>query len=333
MKDINLGQFVSSFFKIDFARKNQSQAAGFNPELYSLESQLQQQDDIQRSFEQSRLNINKDIDQAKTQLAKLDNPSKTVLLKELLNLPKDIKDFVTIMSEEPQLLEAELLPQNTLLLAKSIDMSKLAQFIQENGKEALSKLFQMIANYNQLGTSIKSSQLNELTTVINACVSAAGEKPTQLLKNVMLLYLPWLPLTDGNAFKLEIEERTGAKSSRDDSITILISTINFGNVQVFLSKPDKSSINVEITCSKDFPVEKCKLAINEEAVNYNVQSTISESVIEEAENKTKDPQLQISMKVSPGVNPFLILMANSVIKVIIAIDNLDNVRQARKEML
>lgn len=98
MKDINLGQFVSSFFKIDFARKNQSQAAGFNPELYSLESQLQQQDDIQRSFEQSRLNINKDIDQAKTQLAKLDNPSKTVLLKELLNLPKDIKDFVTIMS-------------------------------------------------------------------------------------------------------------------------------------------------------------------------------------------------------------------------------------------
>lgn len=329
MKDINIGQFVSRFFNQDFAKKSSAPVENFNLQPKAMpERQVNTQEIIAKQL----FNLNQDITNTRAQLAQLNNLDKNLLLKDLFNLPKDIKDFLLMMSDtnSKALSNQEI---TNLLTNGSLDLSKLMLFIQQNGKEALSKLFQMVANYNQLGATVKQDQLSELTALINACVAGAAEKDSQALKTMMLLYLPWLPLTDNKAFKLEIENSIGAEASRDDSITILISTINFGNIQVLLTKPDKCSIGVNITCSQEFPVEKIKLAISEEAVNYNVQANISESIIEKADNKIQDSQLQISMKVSPGVNPFLILMANSVIKVITAVDNADNIRQARKEML
>ena len=51
------------------------------------------------------------------------------------------------------------------------------------------------------------------------------------------LYLPWLPLTDPNAFKLEItqEGQDGGLSS-DDSVSILITTENYGNAKADIYK-------------------------------------------------------------------------------------------------
>lgn len=334
MKDINLSQFVYSFLKIDLPKKNPPPVDRFNVDPYSLESMLAQQDDIQKSIQQEAAKANREINPAKAQLAQLNNSGKTVLLKELLNLPKDLKDFVLMMSTNTEAEVVDTKQLMNLLMTNSMDLSKLAEFVQQNGKEALSKLFQMIASFNQLGTSIKSSQLSELAAVINACVSTAGEKPSQLLKNIMLLYLPWLPVGDQNAFKLEIADANGGESgSADDSITILISTVNFGNIQAVLNKPDKNSINIFITCSNEFPAKEIEKALKIESTNYNVQTGILVETKDSLTKEFENAKTQVSMNVSPGVNPFLILMAGSVIKIIIALDNSDSLRQTRKEML
>lgn len=329
MKDINLGQFVSRFLSFEFTRKSQAPVENFNMQSkFVPEKQVNSQEIIARQL----VNINQDINATRTELAQLNSLDKNLLLKDLFNLPKDLKDFLLMMTDtEAKMLTSQDL--TNLLANSSLDLSKLMLFIQQNGKDALSKLFQMIANFNQIGASVKQDQLSELTALINACVATAGEKDAQALKTLMLLYLPWLPLNDNKAFNLEIDKFNGAEGSRDDSIIILISTVNFGNIQILLSKPDKNAININITCSKEFPVEKFKISMNEEAVNYNVQASISANVIEDTKKEIKDSQAQISMKVSPGVNPFLILLANSVIKIVTAIDNSDKIRQARKEML
>ena len=61
----------------------------------------------------------------------------------------------------------------------------------------------MIAKYNQAGLNIKGEQLNDLAKLISIVSSATGSE-VQALKTTMLMYLPWLPLTDPNAFKLEV---------------------------------------------------------------------------------------------------------------------------------
>ena len=333
MNIINLGQVVYNFLRIDIKNKNQQIVQDPHLDPFSYESMMEQQDNLQNSVAQNA-SRNQELNTEKAQLAKLKTPEKALLLKELMNLPKDVKEFLLIMSSEEQPSGLSNQELAKLLINNNLDLSKLAMFIQQNGKEALSKLFQMIANFNAIGASIESSQLNDLSKVINACVSASGEKPSQALKNVLLLYLPWLPVHDSSAFKLEIAESSGAAAgSEEDSITILISTVNFGNVQAVIIKEDKSSINIFLTCSEEFPSKKIEELIKEESKNYNVQSNISIDTKESLTTNPENAQTQVCMNVSPGVNPFLILMAGSVIKAVISLDNSDSLRQTRKEML
>lgn len=334
MKDLNIGQFVNRFLNPDVQK-------GLAKNLDALKTQIPgvASGDYSSTAKSSGFVFTNlpdpRVGQSNFQMAQLNNVDKSNLIKELLNLPKEIKEFLKMMTEDGQsakLSEPELM---NLLLTKSIDLSKLTVFMQQNGKEAVTKLFQMIANFNQLGTAIKTTELNELTTIINACIPTAGTTTTQTLKNIMLLYLPWLPLGEHVGFNLEIGSSGGEdEKESDDSVTILISTQNFGNVQVVLFKVAQEEINIQISCSKDFPKEEVEKALKQESKDYNVNTGIA---FEEKENFNKEKkefaQTQVSLNTSPGINPFLILMSFSVIKIIIGIDKSDSLRQTRKEML
>lgn len=335
MKDINLGQFLNRFINNDAGRK----------------PQIQQQAQVENaSFKAAAQNLNRpaanplpnfdaamqrQIAMNTAQLNQLNSMDMSQLLKDLLNLPANMKDFLLMMTNTLQ--NAQMTNQQlaALLLGSNLDMSKLILFMQNNGKEALAKLFQMIAGYNQMGTAVKSGQLNDLSAIINACIPGASASEAQVLKNVLLLYLPWLPLGESNAFNLDIASKSGEEGGEtDDSITILIATVNFGNVQVTLFKTDKSSIDMHIVCSNEFPQEEVKAAIRDESESYNVQTGI---LFEEKTNfgseKVENVKTEVSMNTSPGVNPFLILMAQSVIKVIISIDKNYSLKETRKKYL
>lgn len=333
MKDVNIGQFVYRFLDTDVANKlgrlmagPKSQSLGLNNEEATASARPPVSNFTNTQEQQ--------VHQSNMQLAQLNNIDKSLLIKELLNLPKEIKEFLTMMTQETQVQTNEQEMMN-LLMGSTMDLSKLVVFMQQNGKDALSKLFQMIANFNQMGTSIKTNELTELTTIINACIPTAGTTQSQTLKNIMLLYLPWLPLGEQNAFNLEIgTSGSDDENVSDDSVTILISTENFGNVQVILFKMGQEAINIQISCSKEFPKEDVEKALKLEAKNYNIHTGIA---FDEKENFSKEKKensnTQVSLNTSPGVNPFLILMAHSVIKIIIGIDKSDSLRQTRKEML
>lgn len=334
MTNINFTQALSRFLKMDFPKNDVDTVAQrlANLAAYSPADAMTQK---QAAAPRPPI-VHNEAPLVQSQLAQLNNVDKTSLLKELINLPKDIKDFLLIMTAEtqPEILNNEQLA-NTLL-ANNLDLSKLTAFIQQNGKEAVTKIFQMIANFNQMGVQTNTSELNEMTAIINACIPTADTSQIQTLKNIMLLYLPWLPLGEQNAFNLEVGTKSngGEDEDLDDSVTILISTENFGNIQVVLFKSGKEAINIQISCSKEFPKEQVEKALKQESKDYNIQTGIA---FEEKENFTKEKKefskTQVSLNTSPGVNPFLILMAHSVIKIIIGIDKSDSLRQNRYEML
>ncbi|MEI8129721.1 MAG: hypothetical protein WCG95_08930 [bacterium] len=166
------------------------------------------------------------------------------------------------------------------------------------------------------------SQIKDAIKFINASVSVASqENSSQILKNFMLLYLPWLPLQEGVDFDLEIENTESEEGDSQTSVTIMISTKNYGNVKITLILLGGNSIDIFVNCSETFPKEELLKRINLECKNHSMQSTVvfEQKAIKQDENASR--QAKISMSNLTEVNPFLLLMANLVIKHTIDLDN------------
>ena len=78
------------------------------------------------------------------------------------------------------------------LMTKELDLSKILVLSQTNGKVALEKLSKMIATMNQSGI-YNTQQLKEMSVLINACIPANDASQAQILKSLMVMYLPWSP--------------------------------------------------------------------------------------------------------------------------------------------
>lgn len=70
--------------------------------------------------------------------------------------------------------------------------------LQTNGKAALEKLQKMITTMNQSGI-YDTRQLKEMS-VLSTPVSPQMTLLAQILKSLMVMYLPWLPLNESAGF-------------------------------------------------------------------------------------------------------------------------------------
>lgn len=277
---------------------------------------------------------------ANMQSAQLRNSELSLVLKDLLNMQKDLESFLANVTDKnlQNLLQQMTKPDLAKLLMNSqMDLSKLTQLMQQNGKEALSKLFNMTADYAQSGAVARSSQISEIIAILNACTPNSETSQAQVLKNMMLLYLPWLPVGEQN-FSIQIGTNGGSEEDEkitEDSISILISTIHFGNVKVLIFKSDKSTINFNISAGESFPKEKILSELKAEAKEYNVQTSMEfekKEVLEKKFTKNKT-ETQVSVNTGKHINPFLILMAQSTIRIIIETDKNITLVENRKEKI
>ena len=202
-----------------------------------------------------------------------------------------------------------------------INLSQIAAMIQSNGKDAVAKLITAMANSAKLGIT-DLSQLKDTAKLINASVAAASQNDSaQTMKMLLLLYLPWLPLQEGVGFDLDIE--AGAKEDGSDSILVItISTLNFGNVISTLILESSNSVHVNIECVKEFPKEELQRRIEGDEKHYSMSSVLSfetsnQTTINEAQEK---PQAKINMSDTNEINPYMLLMAHTIIRHVIEID-------------
>lgn len=269
--------------------------------------------------------------QIASQLALLNQQQNTNMLKELLNMPKNFQQLLEQIATKPQNAQQQTA---LMLLASTMDMSKLSSLLQNNSKDAMSNLYQMLAQYNQIGVSLKEEQIAQITKMISV-VSSSASSDVQSMRTLMLLYLPWLPLTDPNAFKLEIaqEGKEGGLSS-DDSVSILITTENYGNAKADIYKTSEDGIKIELTTSESFPQKDFAVLMQNESKKHNININVLFATKEVFNDKKEEKkQTQVYMNTSPGVNPFLLLVSSAVIKNIHDIDSKEKLREKRKEML
>lgn len=200
-----------------------------------------------------------------------------------------------------------------------INLADISAMIQANGKDAIAKLITTMASSAKLGVQ-DLSQLKETAKLINASVAAASQNDgAQTMKLLMLLYLPWLPLQEGVGFDLEIE--TGAGSDESDSILIItITTLNYGNVVATLILETSNSVQVNIECDKEFPKDELLLRIEADEKHYSMNSVVSFETKTADREKREKPEAKINMSNTNEVNPYLLLMAHTIIRHVIEID-------------
>lgn len=204
-----------------------------------------------------------------------------------------------------------------------INLLDISAMIQANGKDAIAKLITTMASTAKLGVQ-DLSQLKETAKLINASIAAASQNDSaQTMKLLMLLYLPWLPLQEGVGFDLEIE--TGSESDESDSILIItITTLNYGKVIATLILETSNSVHVNIECDKEFPKDELLLRIEADEKHYSMNSVVSfetskKSTVKQEQEK---PEAKINMSNTNEVNPYLLLMAHTIIRHVIEIDKL-----------
>jgi len=205
-----------------------------------------------------------------------------------------------------------------------INLSNIAAMIQANGKDAIAKLITTMANSSKLGIQ-DLTQLRETAKLINASVAAASKNDAaQTMKLLMLLYLPWLPLQEGAGFDIDIEK---GKSGDSDSILIItITTINYGNVIATIVLESSNSVHVNIECIADFPKDELMARIEDDEQHYSMSSVVSFDTnknIQKNDNLEK-PQAKINMSDTNEINPYLLLMAHTIIRHVIELDKMNS---------
>ncbi len=333
MSEINIGQFVNRFLNLATGAKPDAR-----PEPSGFETATKVAQEAVVLVRNQGLNnvlLQQQQYQETMQLARLNTLERCMMLKELFNLPKDVKEFLLMMSTDPSVSVLNAKDLANTLLVNNLDVAKLLTYLQHSGKEALSKLFQMVASFNQMGTALKSADIKELTTLINACVPGSSISDNQVIKNVLLMYLPWFSLNGAVNFDLDVASASaGGGEDSDDSINILISTENFGNLQITIFKSKQDEINMHVSCSKDFPKKELKQEINLASKDYNVVVSIGFSEVENSSKENKEQKKpQVSMTTTTNSNPFLILLAQMVIKSVVKMDKSFSLRETRRQRL
>ena len=208
-----------------------------------------------------------------------------------------------------------------ILSGGMIDLNQISMLLQKNGKDGITKLIMSMTEASKSGLT-DLSQIKEMAKFINASVSIASENnPQKTLKLLLMLYLPWLPLEDGVGFDLEIQQKNESKEESDSILVITISTIHFGIVKATLILETSNSVQTIIECCEEFPQNELNLRINNEQKFYTMNSVISYSLTNTKPSGIQAQSANINSSQTTEINPYLLLMAHTIIKQVIYIDN------------
>lgn len=208
-----------------------------------------------------------------------------------------------------------------ILTGGMINLNQISVLLQQNGKEAITKLIMSMTEASKVGIT-DLSQMKEMAKLINASISVAAENnPQKTLKLLLMLYLPWLPLEDGVGFDLELQQKSESENESDSILVITVTTINYGTVKATLYLESSNSVQVGIECCEKFPKAELQLRIDKEQKFYSMDSNVSFNTKESNSNQQEKQSANINMSQTNEINPYLLLMAHTLIKHIIDIDN------------
>lgn len=261
-------------------------------------------------------------------MAAMDANEKSALLKDLLKLPSDMKEFLNqnTRNNAMMMLNVKIDPA---FLAKKLEVSQLMQILMQNSQEGSQKLMQLIAQTARNGGDVR--QLKELMTLLNNNIAAANvsNEANQMLKNLVLLYLPFIPLKDNKEDELDFElnffeeEKTGKEGEEGEpsqSVNVMIKTNNYGNVRAYLELRPPNDLTTLLYCRDDFPKGMLEKLFAEEAKEINLKSNFISETVKSQTQAPGDDGGSVKITAQSSVNSYLLLITYSLIRLVVSID-------------
>ena len=238
---------------------------------------------------------------------------------------EQLQDEVSQELKQLQAQEATQIAQKQVaakVLPSRVNLSVLNSQIQQHSKQALNNLVLEMSTATRQGIT-DTRPIQDTISLINSSISASSQDDTALaIKNLMLLYLPWLPLEEGVGFKLDVTTKKAEPPKEDDtSISIMITTKNYGNIGAEINLLTTNSVDIFITCDKTFPKEELLKRLNHDSKEHSMTASIGVEEISQQNSLEPDVQkAKVNLSNVTTINPYLLLMSHSFIRHAIEID-------------
>lgn len=178
-------------------------------------------------------------------------------LKESLKLPQEIRTLLLMLALEKTPSEtlqaalkktlAETLTQQPEI-AKDIPLDEVTALLSQNSREAHQKLMRLLQ-----GTAMSQTQggrqVADLVGTLGQLNEQIAASPAKALETLMLLYLPWYPLTLPQKLDLTLEgghSEGGATDGEAVSITLYLQTNTLGQFKITVKELQPLQIQVQI---------------------------------------------------------------------------------------
>ncbi len=261
----------------------------------------------------------------------------TLLIRQLLAMPNDLRLLLAMLAfgntDSSQL--ANLLKN----LKAEILLKDIQQLLNTNSKEVINKLIQLTQN-NALFFE-GSNQLRDILGIIQKISISSQISHSDALTNIMLLYLPWLPLMQQQQLELFFGYQESEEGSEDFEVLVMfIKTANIGVFKVtIILNPDKSiEIDIENDSVATNVIEKIVKETKNELNENGITSKISTITRKTPESKTpkelkSDSQKSISIHPSGKISVITVNTAYKIAKTIFAIDEKQTLIKNREEKI
>lgn len=289
------------------------------------------------------------------------------IVKDLLNMPKDIEEAITFIIFKAKKPSAESLMILLTQKKQKVNTDLIKQMIGENSKETMDKLIKL---FNQApGGSENTKQIKDILTLLSQVTPKREASANEVLTNFILLYLPFAPLSEKQKLEVAIEdiniEEIKAKDEEKSELektmlVIYINTENLGRFRVAIiinpdfslridieNYPEKGSdpkgvqqITEKIIQEIDRQIKKDKIKAKTEFLMHPVGASASFSAqSNDSSNSsrmgTADPEKSKRNAViapSKDINPVAIVAANKISQIILETDESISLLNARKDM-
>lgn len=173
-------------------------------------------------------------------------------LKESMKLPQEIRLTLLMLALEssPQEIQSQLdqglrqlLEQNLNQL--SIPVDELQALLGKNTQEAQEKMMKLLQASSQTQSG---QQIAELMVTLGKLGDKIKASPQDAMETLMLLYIPWYPLTSQQKLELSFEmgEGSGEDGEKDVSAIVYLETNTFGRFKIVVMEVDRLQVLVKI---------------------------------------------------------------------------------------
>lgn len=218
----------------------------------------------------------------------MNNMQQNVFLRDMMGLPKDwtalLNEFVLNSNAQVANMINNLNttgqnPMQEALLAllssnSKVDLAALAAMLNKNAALMGDKLLKYMGDVTMQNNI---AQLKDIMMIGASIASSAKTNPNEFIRDIIQMYLPWLPLVPPKEEDLnDIQAKIAGSSEQDAQISFYISTTNIGYFKIEIVTGNEPEIYInnvyekEITELKETLIKTLKENIKKNCPNAKV---------------------------------------------------------------